>query len=183
MSLGIDQRELQSGYRLLRTDRGDAVVDLYLYDTLTGGAGYSKLVGENIDEIFSTALQRLEGCSCDTSCTNCLRTYQNRMSHSLLDRHLALQLAAFLLDGTVLNIGSVSAQRDILRPVAQMLALDGWSVDNPGEFGIRVRKGTRSESVSVRPSLRGSRIGPRPSGATPSSYRSTKSRATCRRAC
>jgi hypothetical protein len=152
--LGIDQRELQSGFRLRRNENDEVLVDIYLYDTLTGGAGYSKLVGENIAEIFKKAMSDLDSCDCDSSCTKCLRTYQNRMSHSILDRHLACQLGKYLRDGAVPEIASAVRQREILRPVAQMLELEGWSLTASTATAFDAFKDDSHISLAARPALR-----------------------------
>jgi ATP-dependent helicase YprA (DUF1998 family) len=158
--LGIDQRELQSGFRIRRNEIGNALVEIYLYDTLTGGAGYSKLVGENVAEIFKKALSDLDSCDCDSSCTKCLRTYQNRLSHSVLDRHLASQLANHLRDGVVPAIAAPALQRKILRPVAQMLELEGWSLRESKAAAFDVFKGDLRVTLAARPALRASESDP-----------------------
>ncbi len=152
--LGIDQRELQAGYRIRRGDGGNALVEIYLYDTLTGGAGYSKLVGENAAEIFRKALRDLDSCDCDSSCTRCLRTYQNRLSHAALDRHLAIQLGLQCRDGTVPAITTASAQRQVLMPLADILRLEGWSLSDTRAIALVATKGPSKKAIAVRPSLR-----------------------------
>ena len=56
--LDIDTRELQCGIRLQRVASGESIADLYLYDTLAGGAGYSSLIGRNFAAI---SRQRVPG--------------------------------------------------------------------------------------------------------------------------
>jgi ATP-dependent helicase YprA (DUF1998 family) len=158
--LGIDQRELQSGFRIRRNDSGNALVEIYLYDTLTGGAGYSKLVGENIGEIFKKALSDLDSCDCDSSCTKCLRTYQNRLSHSVLDRHLASQLGSHLRDGVVPAIGAPAVQREILRPVERMLELEGWNLSPSSVVAFDAVKDDLQMTLAVRPALRAAESDP-----------------------
>lgn len=152
--LGIDQRELQPGYRIRRGDGGNALVEIYLYDTLTGGAGYSKLVGENVAEIFKQSLLELDCCDCDSSCTKCLRTYQNRFNHSALDRHLAMQLGLYFRDDTVPAIASLSVQRQVIKQLVEILKLEGWSFTNDEAVGLVATKGNVKKSLAVRPSLR-----------------------------
>jgi ATP-dependent helicase YprA (DUF1998 family) len=152
--LGIDQRELQSGFRIRRGEKGNALVEIYLYDTLTGGAGYSKLVGENIAEIFSKSLSNMDSCDCQSSCTKCLRTYQNRLNHTTLDRHLAMQLGRYFRDGTVPEVGSPIVQRELLQPVAEILALEGWSLQEDTVGAFRVEKAGQRRTIALRPSLR-----------------------------
>ena len=135
--LGIDQRELQSGFRLRRDENDEALVDIYLYDTLTGGAGYSKLVGENSAEIFEKTMGDLDSCDCDSSCTKCLRTYQNRMSHSVLDRHLASQLGRYMRDGTIPEIAPPALQRETLLSGSANAQIGGMVAHNKHDNCVR----------------------------------------------
>ena len=78
-----------------------AEVEVYLYDTLPGGAGFSHRAGERIDEILDNALRRLDACpgDCDASCYRCLRRFTNRFEHDRLDRFVGASLLRYLLDG------------------------------------------------------------------------------------
>ena len=67
---------------------------LVLYDTVAGGAGHVgrlKANPEVLEKVFRTAYKRLEGCNCDTSCYNCLRSYSNQRLHDRLDRFKAME--------------------------------------------------------------------------------------------
>lgn len=152
--LGIDPRELQPGFRLMPSENNIALVDLYTYDTTRGGAGYSKLVGENFREFFEETLHRLSSCSCPASCSRCLRTYQNRFDHATLDRHLAIRLGRYLLHGDIPAVESLDVQRKQLHSLMQMLLLDQWTASSDREHALRVTKNNRSLHLVVRPSLR-----------------------------
>jgi len=151
--LGIDQRELQCGHRLRSLLGGDAVVDLYVYDTLTGGAGYSRLVGRHFDSIFAATIRRLAACKCDSSCTHCLRTYANRMTHAELDRRLALDLARYAQYGEAPSICDPSAQHNRLRPLLSMFRLGGWHVAASETFGARICRNGHFVDIALRPAL------------------------------
>ena len=149
--LDIDSRELQSGHRLLRTGAGAALADIYLYDALTGGAGYARLIGQDFERIYAATETRLRGCTCDTSCTKCLRTYSNRMNHSTLDRQLALDIAAYFRQGIAPPLLDNPRQCEVLRPA--MLELDGWSCIPSPLVGLRVERSGRRHDIAVSPSL------------------------------
>jgi hypothetical protein len=76
--------------------------EIYLYDTLPGGAGFVRRVGMLGLRVFEEALRILEDCpdGCDRSCYRCLRSYKNKFEHDLLDRHLGASLLRFALNGT-----------------------------------------------------------------------------------
>ena len=101
--LGLEAQELQAEYRPALTlgGRKGLEAEIYLYDTLPGGAGFSRRVGELGLPVFEAALQLLDGCpdGCDRSCYRCLRSYKNKFEHDLLDRHLGASLLRFLLNG------------------------------------------------------------------------------------
>jgi Lhr-like helicase len=97
--LELEAGELQAEFRPALTPNGRLGVEaeLYLYDTLPGGAGFVRRVGELGLELFSTALEMLTSCDCEYSCYRCLRSYQNKFEHYLLDRGLGADLLQFLL--------------------------------------------------------------------------------------
>ena len=102
--LEIEVGEILAEYRpALNSEEGAAgtLVEIFLYDTLAGGAGFSpQLVSRGI-ELFETALAILEECPevCDASCYRCLRSFRNRIDHALLDRHVGAQLLRHILTG------------------------------------------------------------------------------------
>ena len=102
-ALGLDIHEIQAEYRpaLTAAGRQGAEAEIYLYDTLPGGAGFVQRVGELGISIFDEALAILEQCpdSCDSSCYRCLRSYKNKLEHELLDRHVGASLLRSLLTG------------------------------------------------------------------------------------
>ena len=102
--LELDPNELQAEYRPALTEDGrrGLEAEIYLYDTLSGGAGFARRVGELGLDVFKEALHILEGCpeSCDRSCYRCLRSYKNKFEHDLLDRHLGASLLRYLIDGS-----------------------------------------------------------------------------------
>lgn len=99
--LDIDAQELTAGYRIINNELGDKYVDLYLFDTLSGGAGYSYVAGQRIEDIIEETFDVLTHCSnnCDASCYKCMRNYQNQMKHEHLNRPLGLELLTYLVEG------------------------------------------------------------------------------------
>ena len=101
--LELEPNELQAEFRPALTDAGRAGMEaeIFLYDTLPGGAGFAQQVGLIGLDVFKDALHLLESCSdkCDRSCYCCLRSYKNKFEHDLLDRHLGASLLRYLLTG------------------------------------------------------------------------------------
>jgi len=151
--LDVDPRELQSGHRLQRTATGAALADVYLYDTLAGGAGYSRLIGEDFARIFEVTRARLNACTCESSCTNCLRTYSNRFVHNTLDRHLAMEVADYCENGRAPELYSGEEQRMRGQALREMAELRGWRVEPHREFAFKLSRGGQEIIVGVIPSL------------------------------
>jgi len=101
--LGIEAGELQAEYRPALTELGRLGLEseIYVYDTLSGGAGFARRVGDRLQEVVERALRTLEFCpsGCDRSCYRCLRSFRNRFEHDHLDRHLGASLLRYLLRG------------------------------------------------------------------------------------
>jgi ATP-dependent helicase YprA (DUF1998 family) len=103
--LEIEPGELMAEYRPSLTPEGreGLKAEIFLYDTLPGGAGFaSQLVGCGT-ELLQRALRLVKTCpeNCDASCYRCLRSFKNKFEHSLLDRHVAAELIGYLLTGTL----------------------------------------------------------------------------------
>ena len=89
--LEIEPSELQAEFRPAITSLGaqGLQMELYLYDTLSGGAWFAKQVEGLGSKLFEKALAILKSCpgNCDRSCYRCLRSYKNKFDHEYLDRH------------------------------------------------------------------------------------------------
>jgi hypothetical protein len=101
--LEIESGEILAEYRPALTEGGAAgvEVEIFIYDTLAGGAGFSpQLVSRGVS-LFDEALRILTSCpaNCDASCYRCLRSFRNRLEHRLLDRHVGEQLLRHALQG------------------------------------------------------------------------------------
>jgi ATP-dependent helicase YprA (DUF1998 family) len=133
LQLDIDPGEVNAGYRLIPPAHGDepevhARVDVFLYDTASGGAGFAAEAGEAFSAVLDRTQEVLGGCPqrCERSCTGCLRHYGNRFWHERLDRHLALQLLEYARTGTPPRLPTVGEQIQRLGPFQRFLELEGW---------------------------------------------------------
>lgn len=113
--LELEPTEIQAEFRPALTDRGNRgyEAEVYLYDTLSGGAGFVRQALRFKDQLLQEAFTILESCpeKCDASCYRCLRSYKNKFEHNLLDRHIAKSLLQYLLTGTVPTIETSRANR------------------------------------------------------------------------
>lgn len=74
---------------------------IIIYDSVPGGAGHSRRLvtadGKMLYRIIQAALIKMKSCSCDPSCYNCLRSYENQKIHEELDRKLAISFLSKLI--------------------------------------------------------------------------------------
>lgn len=101
--LEIEPGELMAEYRPSLTPEGreGLKAEIFLYDTLPGGAGFSTQLIDRGAELLETALDLMKTCpeNCDSSCYRCLRSFKNKFEHSLLDRHVGAELLEYLITG------------------------------------------------------------------------------------
>ncbi len=101
--LEIEPGELMAEYRPALTPAGTSGLEaeIFLYDTLPGGAGFASQLAERGLELYGAALHLMKSCpeNCDASCYRCLRSFKNKFEHGLLDRHVGVELLEFLLTG------------------------------------------------------------------------------------
>lgn len=132
--LDIDPGELSANYRLVpvtseESNEADIFVDVYLFDTASGGAGYAAEAGERLPEIIQGALNLLRVCpgNCEHSCTKCLRHYGNRFWHEHLDRHLAIYMLQYARDKSLPPLLNIEEQTHLCGPLKRFLELEGYA--------------------------------------------------------
>jgi len=124
--LDIDPGEITVGLQGRRV--GDVVsANVYVADTLENGAGYASELGrpERLAAVVAGVADGLgdvwtasDHAGCDSSCPDCLRSYDNRHLHPALDWRLALDVADLAL-GRPLD---ASRWLDLAIPTAEAFA-------------------------------------------------------------
>lgn len=141
--LDIEFTELVTGYRVRQSGKGD-FVDIYLYDSLSSGAGYAVSIEASIQALLAKTRQLLAGCTCDSACHKCLKHYRNQYIHSVLDRKSALELLDWGGTGVRAAALSEGRQKSLLQSLEQILQLSGVRLDLSGNpvwaEGRRTRK-------------------------------------------
>lgn len=64
--------------------------EVVLFDRTPGGSGIVRYLSLHLEELLERALQRLQGCSCQMACINCLVSYQRQQVAEKLNRFLAI---------------------------------------------------------------------------------------------
>lgn len=124
LSLDIDYNEINGGWRTRYEDSGEVHIEMFFYDNLTSGAGYSSLIGEEgvLDDVLDRTRDILTGCSCSRSCRNCLDNFYNQRNHDIFDRGLAIQLLDYALEGKYPDNYSEDEQKAFLAPLKKLIS-------------------------------------------------------------
>ena len=151
--LDIDFSELCVGSRI-RYDERDCFVDIYLYDSLSSGAGYSSLLGNDdaLKEILERSRAILRGCDCDSACIECLKHFQNKVVHKYLDRHAALDLLGYAERGDIRSETRNNPER-LFAPLREALRLETSAVASMVGDRLQIKVGQRELIVSVIPDM------------------------------
>lgn len=118
LRLELEAAELQAEYRPALTEAGQRGLEaeIYIYDTLPGGAGFTRQAEALGSNLFETALEKvLTNCpdNCDSSCYRCLRSYKNKLDHYILDRHVAMGLLRYLMTNSLPELDATRAKRSV----------------------------------------------------------------------
>lgn len=123
--LDIDYNEISGGWRPLNISSDNPHIEMFFYDNLSSGAGYSSLIGSILDKVLEKARVILSDCECSRSCKNCLDNYWNQRNHQFFDRNLGLQLLDYAQFGK-LPVDYVPREQDeYLRPMLKLIDEDG----------------------------------------------------------
>jgi ATP-dependent helicase YprA (DUF1998 family) len=150
--LDVDSREVSAGFRF-GNDGTSEFADIFVYDTLSGGAGYAIEASKTFVSVFEEAIDLMATCTCSASCEKCLRHYGNRFHHPNLDRFLGLDLAHYVLEGKIPEELSSAQRKDVLMPLVEMIKLAGWEVSEKDE-AVEVAYQGKRFMLSACPSLR-----------------------------
>ncbi|MGI5935334.1 MAG: DUF1998 domain-containing protein [Oscillospiraceae bacterium] len=122
--LDIDYNEISGGWRPRVRSDGKSHIEMFFYDNLTSGAGYSSLIGSILDKVLDRARNILSECECSRSCKNCLDNYWNQRNHQLFDRHLGLQLLNYIQYGQLPEEYDERKQEAFLVPLKKLISED-----------------------------------------------------------
>jgi len=98
-------------------------VEIFIYDTLSGGAGFSPQLVDRAGELFERTREVLGECpsSCDSSCYRCLNSFRNKFEHAQLDRFLGLQLLEHAFTGQVPDYAPDRSQMSIHKLFSELV--------------------------------------------------------------
>lgn len=127
--LDIDFSELVTGYRIRRANNEHKTfVDIYIYDSLSSGAGYSIKIESEIENLFMQMKNRMTSCDCETACDKCLKHYRNQFIHGKLDRFYGLDLLEWGISGKISKDIPLNIQRKHIESIKNILFKDNYNL-------------------------------------------------------
>lgn len=107
----FENREVEAGLRRFIGKSGKLVVDLYLFDQQSGGAGLTSQVATQANKVLPDILKRTEErlrgdhCvsegGCESACLGCLVDYRNQFDIGAMNRKHGLRLLRWMMYGTM----------------------------------------------------------------------------------
>jgi len=151
--LDIDYNEISGGWRPRIKSDGASHLEMFFYDNLSSGAGYSSLVGSILDDALDRARTILSECECSRSCKNCLDNYWNQRNHQLFDRQLGLQLLNYAQYGQLPNEYGVSDKEAYLAPLKKLISEDSGSTRTEHAIAFNVMPALRKKPNNTKANL------------------------------
>ena len=122
--LDVEFNDLKSGYRLRYYDN-KVCADIFLFDSLSSGAGYSSMLTGRVSDLLKKTYEVLDcKCNCETACHDCLKHYWNQRVQNRLDRHLAKQLLDWAKDNTMAEALSFDIQKKLMMGIKETALID-----------------------------------------------------------
>lgn len=149
--LDIEFTELVTGYRIRRSLNGD-FIDIYLYDSLSSGAGYAVSIESSIRTLLEKTKELLANCDCDSACHKCLKHYRNQYIHGSLDRKAALELLAWGELGVREQAIPIHKQKRLLKTLGQVLLISGVNIDFSNDY-VLVEGRFNKKKVVIYPAM------------------------------
>jgi len=120
-TLDVDFTDIKGGHRIHGTE-DTAFVDIYIYDSLSSGAGYATGLWDMINPLLQNVEDVLD-CNkgCATACHSCLKHYWNQRVHKRLDRFAALDLLKWGRYGDLPKPITTDEQSKIITPLIRLL--------------------------------------------------------------
>ncbi|WP_352404957.1 DEAD/DEAH box helicase [Sporanaerobacter acetigenes] len=154
--LDVEFSDLKSGYRI-RYGEDCIYADVYLYDSLSSGAGYSNRVADLVDNVLDKVEERLISCDCDSSCPKCIRNFWNQLIHENLDRKAGLQLLRWVRYGEIHTELSKDEQQKHLSIIDTIVKLQYGNkcgiVENQGDAYFSVNINDNIRPIKVYPAM------------------------------
>lgn len=151
--LDVEFNDLKGGYRLRYTD-ARVYVDVFLFDSLSSGAGYSSMLTDKIAELVQETYKVLQ-CknNCTTACHDCLKHYWNQRVHNRLDRIAAKQLLDWCTKEQLASGLSFAKQLNIIAGIRETALLDADFTIKCSFEKMWIEKGSKKIRIYIYPAM------------------------------
>lgn len=151
--LDIDYNDIKSGYRIRQT-QNQTYIDIYLFDSLSSGAGYSSLLTDKIEELFNLTRDILH-ChnNCVTACHDCLEHYWNQKVHSKLNRHFALQLLDWMQNNKLAKAIDFDKQVLMIKGLKELCFTDNKFEISISNDEILIKSNNKIKELVIYPTM------------------------------
>ena len=149
--LDVEFTELVTGFRL-RSNSSGTFVDIYVYDSLSSGAGYAVSVAENIESLLRKVEDLLKSCDCGSACYKCLKHYRNQYVHGILDRFAGLDLLRWGIYGERAKELGLSEQKILIKPLSRILNLSGYNLIEDSE-SLKICSEGKEKKLVIYPAM------------------------------
>ncbi|HEY9059691.1 MAG TPA: Zn-binding domain-containing protein [Pseudobacteroides sp.] len=152
-ALDVEFNDIKGGNRL-RYSTEFVYADIFLYDSLSSGAGYSSGVIDMVDNVLNMTKETLSCSShCETACQDCIKHFWNQRVHNRLDRYAALELLDWGMHSQLPEEIPVDKQYEIIASLKRVLETGTKiRIDNEGK-SIFAYYGNVKKKVIVYPAM------------------------------
>ena len=134
--LDISYNDLTVGNRT-RTDGNRKYIDIYFYDSLSSGAGYSTQIEDYLDEVIENTYEILR----EPDERNICNFWNQRIQH-MFNRNLALDFLDWMTKSVVPEDFDVEETHKILKPLTNLLENEYGIISFINGSSMRTEKGT-----------------------------------------
>lgn len=151
--LDVEFNDLKGGYRL-RYGEQKVYVDIFLFDSLSSGAGYSSMLNGRISDLVNATYKVLE-CknNCATACHDCLKNFWNQRVQNMLDRHAAKQLLDWMKDEKLAVPIPYDEQRKLILGIRETALIEAEFDIKFDDGKIYCVKGEKRKEIYVYPAM------------------------------
>jgi ATP-dependent helicase YprA (DUF1998 family)/Zn finger protein HypA/HybF involved in hydrogenase expression len=148
--LDVEFNDIKAGYRI-RYYEEKVYVDIFLYDSLSSGAGYAFQIANCLDELFTATKELLKNCTCERACHDCLKNFWNQRQQDLLNRHEANELLIWITEGKMPQIYSIEKQEELFLSIKNVMFMyDSCSrVEKRGDKLFIEYKGKKKSAIVI----------------------------------